>query len=211
MNRVACWADGRRSRLLDAGLASSRVDVPMARSAASVSLPASCSTSTRGTSCGAVASCAASGRTGLNASRFHGRPPAAAPPAGLPPVARSPGVRPPAARTSTRAASDGQRPAALRLQLGCRLSRVLLAFGLQPRGLDASRFLTGGLLPLRFKLGCRLSRRSPGVRPLAARPQREPLPDERPAAAAPPAGLPLCRAVSWRSASSRAASTRAAS
>ena len=52
-----------------------------------------------------------------------------------------------------------ERPAAAGLQLGCRLSRRLLAFGLQPRDLNASRFLTSGLLPLRLQLGCRLSRR----------------------------------------------------
>jgi len=41
------------------------------------------------------------------------------------------------------------------LELNCRLARVLLTFGLQPHGLDASRFLTSGLLPLRLELNCR--------------------------------------------------------
>jgi hypothetical protein len=46
----------------------------------------------------------------------------------------------------------------LPLQLGRRLSRCLLAFGLSPRGLDASDFLPSGLLPLGLLLGRRLSR-----------------------------------------------------
>ena len=50
----------------------------------------------------------------------------------------------------------------LRLQLGGRQSRGLLALGLPSRNLDASRFLlTRDLLPLRLELGRRLSRSCP--------------------------------------------------